>query len=435
MIPSRTLVVLTAFPVAFALGVAFEPSLLWPLLALDGVIIIGAVIDLLWARGTKVTVEGRVAPEVMSIGRANVVRVQLRSHSSRPLTVTLFEDLFEHGRSPDLPLKIKLAPGSRAEASYRVVPTRRGAYTLGDHWIRHRSPLGLWIRQHRIAAEVAVRVYPDVQAVRAYELMAPHNRAVAGSRLTRYKGGESEFEALRNYNRGDQYRAIDWKATARRCKLICRDYQLERNQSVMFALDSGRLMTAVVDELPLFDHALNSALMMAHIVGRTGDDAGVMTFADETRSYVPPLAGRQMARRFVQATFDVHPELRETDFRAAFLRVAGRLRKRSLIVIMTQVIDEGGAKDLLETTRTLGRRHLPLCVLLRDSQLEQLTQPSGGGVGALYDAAAAAELLARRDQLVRDLRNAGALVLDVLPADLTPALVNQYLEVKVRHLL
>lgn len=436
MIPSGRLVGLTALPVAFAIGVAFEPSLLWPLAALDGAIIVAAIVDLLWARSIRVTVEGRVAPDVMSIGRANVVRVQLRSRSRRGLRVTLLDDLFPHARSGDLPMEVELGARERTEVSYRVVPTRRGAYELGDHWLRYASPLGLWIRQRRITARAPVRVYPDVQAIRAFELMAPHDRAIAGTRLTRHKGGESEFEALRKYNRDDDYRAIDWKATARRSKLICRDYQLERNQSVLFALDGGRLMTAVVDDLPLFDHALNSALMMAHVVARTGDDAGVMTFADGVHSYVPPIAGRQMARRFVRATFDMHPELRETDFRSAFLRVAPQLRKRSLIVVMTQVIDERGARDLLETTRSLGRRHLALCVLFRDSQLEELARPSPqGGMGTLYEAAAAAELLAWRDQLVRDLRKAGALVLDVFPRDLTPALVNQYLEVKARHLL
>ncbi len=176
--------------------------------------------------------------------------------------------------------------------------------------------------------------------------------------------------------------------------------------------------------------------MMAHVAARTGDHAGMFTFSDAVQSFVAPRGGRQMVRALIQATFAVHPTLSETDFQTAFLRVASRLRKRSLVVIMTQVIDDVSADELLRTTKSLAPRHLPLCVLFRDPDLEGLARPSGTqGESRLYDAAAAAELLAWRDRLIRRLKEAGALVLDVSPQELTPALINRYLEVKVRHLL
>src|SRR5262249_28313954 len=159
----------------------------------------------------------------------------------------------------------------RETARYRVRPTRRGAHALGDLHVRYASPLGLWIRQIRVQAELPVKVYPDVQAVRAYELLARQDRDPSGLRASRRRGGESEFERLREYRREDEFRSIDWKATARQKKLIAREYQLESNQSILFLLDAGRLMTAETDGLSLFDHALNATLMLSHVASRAGD--------------------------------------------------------------------------------------------------------------------------------------------------------------------
>src|SRR6185295_368218 len=163
-----------------------------------------------------------------------------------------------------------------------------------------------------------VKVYPDVQAVRAYELLARQDRDPSGLRASRRRGGESEFERLREYRRGDEYRAIDWRATARRQKLIAREYQLESNQSILFLLDAGRLMTAEAHGLSLFDHALNATLMLSHVAARAGDRVGLLAFADAVKSYAPPSGGAGAARQIVQAGYDLHPDLVETNYAIAF---------------------------------------------------------------------------------------------------------------------
>ena len=435
MIPSRTLVLLLIAPLCLGLAVVADASLVWPMLAVDGAIALAAGLDAVLARRRLVSVTRGVEPRVFSLGRSNEVRIELRSHATRPLQVEFNDDLFDHAEAEGLPLAVELGPRGRVSATYRVVPRRRGRYTLGDHWVRYRSPLGLWTRQLRIPARDEVRVYPDVQAVRAYDLMAKQNREHQMVRATRMRGGESDFECLREYTRDDEYRSIDWRATASKRKLITRQYQLERNQSVVFALDCGRLMTARVGGLPLFDHALNSALMLGHVAVRTGDNVGLFTFSDAVHTYVAPSTGPQVARRLVQATFDTHAELRESNVQAAFVRVGSQLRKRSLIVLFTQVIDDTSAAELLRTVRGLHPRHLPLCVIFRDPDLEAVVRPTDGRTQGYYAAAAAAELLAARDKLLRDLKQAGALVLDVAPRQLTSSLISRYLDVKVRHLL
>ncbi|HHH11506.1 MAG TPA: DUF58 domain-containing protein, partial [Sorangium sp.] len=316
MIPARSLVMLAAVPVVLALFALFDETLLWPMLATDVVIIMVALVDGALARKPLVKVT-RQARDVFSIGRRNLVTLQLRSLSRRRLEVQVNDDLFAHASAEGLPLQATLPSHGRASVSYHVVPGRRGAYALGDHFVRYASPIGLWTRQLRIEATHPVKVFPDVQAVRQYELLARQNREQSMFRATRRRGGESEFERLREYQREDEYRAIDWKATARRGKLIAREYQLESNQSLLFMLDAGRLMTAEASGMSLLDHALNATLMLSHIASQNGDRVGLLSFADKIKSYAPPASGARATQRIIHAGYRLHPEMVETDYRRA----------------------------------------------------------------------------------------------------------------------
>lgn len=439
MIPSRAFVIIALGPVLLSIATLVDETLLRPMLLVDGVVLILAALDAFLARKRLVTVERR-APRVMSINKPNGVVLELRSFAKRKLVVWVTNDLFDSAQAEELPLRVELPGRGRASAKYRIVPTRRGAYALGNHTVRYSSPLGLWIRELVIPAETPIRVYPDIQQVRAYELSAKRDFAVSGVRATRKRGGESEFERLREYRRGDEFRSIDWKATARNSKLISREYQMERNQNVLFLLDAGRLMTAETNGLSLFDHAINATLMLSHVAARGGDHVGLVAFSDTVKSHAPCLGGPQTTARIVQAAYHLHPELTETNFNAAVEHVGTRVKKRTLVVVFTQIMDEVAAKELLRLLRGLLPKHLPLFIPLRDVELETLAQGGGAQVGESdqarpYIRAAAAELISFHDRLLRDLKKHGALVIDTSPTDLTPALINRYLEIKARQLL
>lgn len=438
MVPGRILVLLAVAPVVLALLVLVDRTMLWPMIATDGAIALVAGFDAFLARRPLVRVE-RINREVFSIGRPNPVTLVLRSLTNRRLTVEVRDDLFEGAEAPDLPAKAVLPPRGRAEVRYHVRPSRRGAFELGDHWIRHRSPLGLWIRQLRIARRDPVRVYPDVKAVRAFELLARENREQSLFRTTRRRGGESEFERLREYRREDEYRSIDWKATARKGQLIAREYQLESDQSIVFVLDAGRLMTAESAGLSLFDHALNATLMLSHIAARNGDRVGLLAFSDSVKSFSAPTTGRRATQKILQAGYKLEPELVESQYELAFEHLSSRVRKRSLVILFTQVADDAAAREMLRVMRGLMPRHLTLAVLFRDADVDALLEgPLPEGQAALLDAyvrGAAAELVTWRDRFGLELEKQGALLLDAEPASLTPALINRYLEIKARHLL
>ena len=434
MIPSFRLALVFSLPLALGLLLLVDPGLLWPMLAVDFGLLGVALFDAMLSLGRAINIT-REVPEVMSLGRSNAVVLSLRSSSRRSLLVQLTTDLFPGATSHDLPLSVVIHPKGSKRVTFTVEPHRRGAYHLGDHWIRYETPLGLWIRQYRIRARHSIRVYPDLQQVRQFELLARQNRELSLVRATRLKGGESEFARLRDYTRDDEFRSIDWKATARREKLTAREYQLESNQNVVFMLDAGRLMAAVVAGLSQFDHALNATLMLSHVATRGGDQVGLVGFDSAVRAFVRPSAGQHASARLVRAAYDLHPRLVESDYDHAFSQVALRQRQRSLLILFTQVVDTSVARTLLRQTRSLLKLHLPLIVLFRDTDTQALLERPARGALELYEQGAAAEMARWRNALIGDLKGAGALVLDVAPHKLTGQLINTYLQIKARHLL
>jgi uncharacterized protein (DUF58 family) len=219
-----------------------------------------------------------------------------------------------------------------------------------------------------------------------------------------------------------------------------RQFQAESNQNVVFAIDVGRSMRGDTGGLTAVDHALNAALLTADVALRGGDKAGLMVFDEVPRRFVSPTGGRAGGRKLTRAVYALEAGLMATDYRAAMAFLRAQVRVRSLFIVFTNLLEPRSAKELATSVKSLLPRHLPLCVLLRDTDVEALamgTAPasSESRVEDLYVRAAAAESLAWRDSLIRGLRSAGVLVLDARPADLTPELVKGYLEVKTRRLL
>lgn len=440
LIPRYPLVLLLLPPLFMAVLSIIEDRFVAWMWWTDAGILLLAAVDAVLGRQLVPEVE-REAPDVFSLGRKNRVRlrVSLRprrgSLGRRKLQVQLEQVIFEHAQADGLPLSFVIRPGQTLELAYTVTPHRRGAYALGAHLLRVTSPLGLWQRQRRLDARDSVRVFPDLQSLRVFDLMARQDREHALLRAQKLKGGESEFARLRDYTRDDEYRAIDWRASARRQKLTAREYQLESNQNLFFMLDAGRGMTATSGDLTLFDHALNAALLLSRVATRNGDRVGMMGFEQAVRSFVPPSGGSVAVRRLIHAGYDLHPRLVEPDYDRAFRELSLRVHKRSLVVLFAQVLDDAVASTLLKRTRGLMPRHLPLMVLFRDDDVEELMQTPSQSETDLFIRAAAAELLRFRNGFIEKLRSHGALVIDVRPRELTPRLINHYLEIKARHLL
>ena len=378
----------------------------------------------------------RESARVGSLGNPHRTTILLDNRSWRDLRIEVCEDVLE-GIVPKSEYESVTAPkNKRVKVQFALIPHRRGAFHLEKAYVRAHSLLGLWHKQSALACESDVYVYPDIKQIGKYALLARTNRLTQiGVRRTRRIGQDNDFERLRDYQQDDNYKHIDWRTSARRQKLTVKQFQTDQSQRVIFLLDCGRMMTNEYERLSLLDYALNSVLMLSYVALDQGDSVGMITFSDRVHKFVPPSGGKKQMNRILHAGFNQFPNLVQSRFDDAFLYLSRHCRKRSLVVLVTNVIDEVNAQQIQNYMKNLIGSHLPLLVLLRDHRIFDAADNPAPDPAVLYRSAAACQLLVWRDQVIRQMRASGGLALDVFPDEMTSPLVNQYLEVKARHML
>ena len=419
----------------------FEPEAKIAILALDALAVVVAAADLWTLPRRNAFAFERTTGRIASLQKPHPVTITLANQSSRAYQVTLRDGL-PHELRPEPTMStwcpefdLRLEGRGRTALHYVLRPRRRGAFNVERVFLLVRSRLGLWQRLLAYPLATAIHVYPDLQQLDQYALLARTNRlSLLGMRRTRRIGQDHEFERLRDYTLDDNDKRIDWRATARRRKLTVRDYQATQCQQIVFLVDGGRLMTNESAGLTLLDHSLNAMLMLSYVALRQGDQVGLIHFAEGIDCFVPPRQGMRQMNRLLHASFDRFPRLVETRYDYAFRHLNAHCRKRSLVVLITSIIDEVNAGEFDRYLSNLVGRHLPLAVLLRDHRLFDAVAPRARG-RQLWRYAAAADILAWRHQVLADLHGKGVLTVDVFPELLTAPLVNRYLEIKARHLL
>lgn len=439
--PHRPLLYLAMVPAGLSFllllpRISRDTTAWYPLVLVDGVIGIVAFADLCTLPRRKSFSIDRETGRIASLGQSHPVTLIVANYS-RFARFVWVRDGVPHELNPKPPdSRMALAARSRAVLHYHLHSTRRGAFVLPTAHLRVRSRLGFWQRFLDYDVASTVHVYPDMKQVSEYALLARTNRLMLlGVRRTRKIGQDNEFERLRDYTPDDNYKHIDWRTTARRQKLTVKDFQANQSQRLIFLLDCGRMMTNLCGELSLLDHALNSLLMLSYVALAHGDSVGLLSFSDEIHTYVPPAGGMHQMNRLLHAGFDRFPRLVESRYDQAFLYLASHCRKRSLVVLISNLIDEVNANQVGRYLKNFSGKHLPLGVWLRDHSLfDPAEKPSPEGE-SLYEAAAAADILNWRSQVLADLDSKGVLALDVYPENLTTPLINSYLEIKARHLL
>jgi uncharacterized protein (DUF58 family) len=434
--PNRPLIWLALLPWLATLGLFFTEAALWPVLVLDVVVLVLAGADLLTLPARDTFAVERHAGRTASLKQAHPVTLTIINRGEQDRLVRLRDGVPQELHPDPEEFRLPLAARSRSTVHYRLRATRRGAYKLAHVHIRARSRMTMWQRFLNYPTETVLHVYPDMKQLAEYALLARKNRlSLLGVRRTRRIGQDNEFERLRDYTLDDNYKFMDWRATARRRKLTVKDFQQNQSQRLIFLVDCGRMMTNEALGLSLLDHAFNSMLMLSYVALAHGDAVGLLCFSDEIHGFVPPKSGMKQMNRLLHAAFDRFPRLVESRYDEAFLYLAANHRKRSLVVLMTNVVDEVNGNQVERYLTTLVGKHLPLGVLLRDRRVFEAAEYRGGPDAALFRAGAAAEILSWRRQVLADLRGKGVLSVDVFPEDLTAPLINRYLDIKARHLL
>jgi len=315
MMPRRFLLMMLGLAsVPLIVGV-WDPSVGQMGVLLTLLIFAVALLDLaISPRPDRVEIERRVS-DVLSVDSRNRVSLWLRNPSSMPLFVEVHDEPPPPCSIEELPASVLLKPFQSQEVVYHVKPHRRGRNRFGQVFLRLRSRLHFWELTDRREIPQAVKVYPNIQAVHAVELMARHNRTPeTGVRLSLLRGRGTEFDRLREYRREDEYRSIDWKATARTRQLISREYVVERNQNLVILLDCGRSMCNETAGVTHFDRALNAGILLSHVAMKQGDTVSWLAAGNAIHRYIPSLRGAPAMPSLIRQTFDLEPTYDRTDY-------------------------------------------------------------------------------------------------------------------------
>lgn len=387
----------------------------------------------------------------LSLGASNRVVVHVKSNSPRTLTVTVRDEYPPEFRADRVVLDsfqaaekgngAKIAPRGTGEFVYTVRPPHRGDYQFGDTNLRWDGILGLVTRQARFPTAAPVKVYPNLLDIRKYELQARKGMLQEiGLRQMRMLGSGTEFERLREYQLDDEFRKIDWKATARRGKPVTREFETEKSQTIMSLLDTGRLMRPPIADpanpsgqgLAKLDYAVNAVLMLSYVASLRGDRVGMLAFADDVVHYLSPRAGRGQFYKMLATLYAVDSQTVESDYVRAFAYLGAKHKKRSLIVIFSDIATGIAADTLVKQIAPLSPRHLVLLVAIGDPTVAQMALQVPRNSVSVYERAVAEELVDERTLVLEKLRQRGVLTLDVTANQLTVSVVNKYLELKAR---
>lgn len=380
----------------------------------------------------------------LSLGVQNRIAIHITSRAQQPTEITVRDE------PPVLFVGVEeavrtgvIAPGETITFDYGVRPLRRGDFAFGDLNLRWYGPLRLWVRQAIIPAAQAVKVYPNLHEIRKYDLLVRRDQlAEMGLRNIRQRGEGTTFESLRDYTPDDPYRIINWKATARRGKPISTDYEPERSQRLLVVLDVSRMMRSPirVDDvsgaawnMAKVDFVINSVLLFSYVATLRGDQVGLLVFADQVQQFIAPAAGRAHFQKLLEAMYALESQPVEADYGRALRYLQMQNKKRSLVVLFTDLSGSRGSDALVAYLPRLAPRHLPLVVTIRDPALDQEATRSLSDSSSTYRRAVAEQLIDERRLLLERLRQRGVLTLDVAAEHLTMAVVNRYLELKARQ--
>jgi uncharacterized protein (DUF58 family) len=433
MRPTRRAIVLAILGLPVALLPAAVNARLWALWPVYlGALALALGVDALMAPRAAGVAASLAMPGTIYIGEEEEAVLTVAVASARRVPVTVAVDLSD---------RLVPQPQLRGRASregtglpFRLAATRRGRIVVERAWVRWAGPLGLMAAVRRLDLQRPAAVVPNIRPVKTMALRFLTDREFrAGLKIERYKGDGTEFDSLREYTVGDDRRTLDWKASARHRKLVARQFRAERNHQVVIAIDTGSLMCEPLAGIPKVDHAVNAALLLAYISLRAGDRVGLATFDSKPGLYVEPKGGLRGFQILSQMAGQVDYCERETNFTLGLTSIGQRLSRRSLIVVLTDFVDTITAELMVENLDRLSRRHVVVFVALQDPGLAVVAAQEPKGVLELNRAVVAGGLLRDREVVLRRLRRLGIYPIDAAPGQVSPRLINTYLDIKRRE--
>jgi uncharacterized protein (DUF58 family) len=439
----------TRFFVALLIGLvwvvpsAWSPRLIAGMFVWDGLFLFLWLQDLLRLPKPEQLELQRVWHSPPSLGVRSKVTLELRNFGRRPVFARVTDETPRAMRREPPVVELTVPAGISASADYEILPAQRGDLPLGKLYLRYQSALRLAERWAVAETSASVRVLPNLEQTKQQTLYLIRTRQVAMERRRRrLRGLGREFESLREYRTGDEFRNISWTATARRSKLITRVFQVERSQTVWIVLDAGRLLREEIVRggasslrLSKLDYAVDAALALAQVAMHSGDRVGLLAYGREIQQNRNAGRGAIHLHSIVESLALVHSEPYEADHGRAAHALLSEQHRRSLIVWITDLAETAGTPDVVEYALQMTRRHLVLFAAVGQPDLNARVAQRPESEEEMFRYIAAIEIVQRRELLLRRLRQRGVLAMELMPGALAASLVNQYLDIKDRSLI
>lgn len=422
--------------VAAILGHFFAPIL--AIAHILGLLFLGALVFdilLLYRHNNAIDCQ-RITPEKLSNGDENRIQIKLTNRYNFKVTIGVIDELPLEFQCRDFDRHISLQPGQTKSFDYHVRPTKRGSYIWGSVNAFASTTISLVERRYTPPTLQAIPCYPSFMQMRKYELIAMSNRLTEyGLKKIRRAGNQTEFEQIRDYVKGDDYRNINWKATARRSQLMVNQYQDQKSQPIYSIIDCGRAMKMPFNHMSLQDYAINTSLVLSNIAVMKHDKAGLICFDQKVKRIVPAGGRRVQVKNIMEALYNETTTFPEPDYEMLYANIRHHVKHRALLMLYTNFESIESMRRNLPYFQRMAKSHLLLIVFFSNQEIEKVTTQPCKTVEEIYIQTVAEKHLYEKRLIVKELQKNGIYTILTNPKNLTADTLNKYLELKSRNLI
>ncbi len=422
------LVIVGTIPILIGslLGIEFYIFILYNLL-----LIVLLIIDFRITPGHKDFEVERICHDKLSMGTGNDIIISIRNNSNYYVDIEAVDEIPPFMRIKDGIMKIRAVPHYETEGKYVVIPEKRGEYNFGKIHLKYTGVLRLCQKKAKYNLGQKYKVYPNLKDLSNYGIAAlKKNQMIQGIKKVKSYGMGTEFESLKEYNEGDDYRKINWLATARTNKLIINTYEPEKNQQIMVMIDSSRVMNSEINYIKKLDYSINASFLLADVAIKKGDNVGVMVFDSSVKRYIKPGKGVGQFQLIAENLYNVEENFVSADYRNALTYLNNYQKRRSLLCIFTELFNADEALQLASALKNIAKNHVPLVITIKDMRLYQISECTIRESKDIYLKTSAIKLIKEREKIQKIFNQSGIAVVDVPPDKLSIEVVNKYLTMK-----
>ena len=372
----------------------------------------------------------------LSNGDDNPVQIVLENQYLFPVRISVIDELPFQFQVRDKEFKLNIDSGKSKTIEYDLRPVKRGEYSFGAVNVFVKSPIGFVQRRYRFSQDMMVPVYPSFMQMRKFELLAISNQLTdAGIKKIRRRGNNAEFEQIKEYVAGDDYRTINWKATARKNKLMINQYQDEKSQQLYSVIDMGRIMRMPFEGLSLLDYAINSSLVISNIAMLKQDKAGIITFSNRVQAILPADRRNAQLRKILELLYNQKTGYLESDYEHLYATIKTKINQRSLVLLYSNFESLSGLQRQLKYIRRLAKVHLLVVIFFENTELRSFIDKAATSAEEIYNKTIAEKLAYEKKLIVKELEKYGIQSILTAPQQLSVNTINKYLELKARGLI